>query len=695
MRTLLRSMAVVAIVMVAAGGGSANVEVTVDGNRVQFDSPVLMVDMVFALVPAEPYLMALGATVDWDPAAEMLTARRGAVTLQMAVGTEHIVVNGAPQTMAYGAQTLSGVPYVPAAAVARLLGLDASWDGESLQLAVAVPVEMPEGDIFVATLLEVRPGDPVGLVIRSTEDAVVYLVSLDDGAPLRRGRVGMTPMGTSLSEIQPGDLLEIVLSEAGTARGLTATFEQAMGTVESIAGNRLQLAAGPAYPLGAGVAAVGSDGNPLHLLGTAGEAAILRLNPATDEVWSILSQRRGSITPPDTPTPIVAGFFLPTYYSPLKAGDSLDLRIVGSAGARATVVFGGSGRSVTVPETQPGVYESSFTVPNGMNVANEALVAELAAGGRTSEQVRSDSTVLVDTTQPTISELQPADGSETNQRTPMIGARFEDPGPAELDRNSLLLSVNGRDVLEAATVQADGFSYMPPELAPGMHSVSVSISDTAGNVTARTWHFRVSAEQQVIQNVQHDAVGPLRTGDTLTVTMQVAAVGREASFDVDGVQAGIPMARVAGTTNYVGTYTIRDADRAAGATITAHFTDANGRDHTVVAAQPVTITGPQITFGLTTPTDGARVARRITPQGTAPPGLRVRWAITYRKVILGGEVDSGTVVADQTGVWRGAREVNLSIPLIGLADVYTMTAELLDERGDVIETITANFRAGD
>ena len=79
--------------------------------------------------------------------------------------------------------------------------------------------------------------------------------------------------------------------------------------------------------------------------------------------------------------------------------------------------------------------------------------------------------------------------------------------------------------------------------------------------------------------------------------------------------------------------------------------------------------------------------------GTAPPGSTIRWTIGYQEFILAGEIASGTVTADDAGNWQVADQVDLRLLLIGMADRYTLTAELLDAGGAVRETRSVEFRA--
>ena len=73
----------------------------------------------------------------------------------------------------------------------------------------------------------------------------------------------------------------------------------------------------------------------------------------------------------------------------------------------------------------------------------------------------------------------------------------------------------------------------------------------------------------------------------------------------------------------------------------------------------------------------------------------MRWTLSYQEFILAGAVATDTVRADAAGVWEAQDEVDLRLMLIGMADRYTLTAELLNEAGVVQATETVEFKARD
>lgn len=688
-----------ALILASSAGWSQDdpgLIVVVEGAEISFDAPVLMVDMLYPLLPATPLLNALGATSTWDAAAQRLDASLGERRVQMWVGRPWATVDGAAYDFTPGLATFNGQPYLPGPSTAQILGLEATWDRDALTLTISTPVNMPEGPTVAATLLNVRPEGNGTLVVRLRTTGWISEVALAPGVVISRGRADASQPAAPLSDLLPGDAVEIVLGSDGQGIGVSASYRDIFGVISSIEANELRLASGYSFPLGEGIVASGSDGAPMHLLGAVGENALVKFNPVDKEVWSIVSTRAGSATPPDTPEPVLAAFFLPRYDRPQRAGDSVEVRIIGSAGGRATVNFGDTGHSMTLTEGAPGIYSGIYTVPNGIMMLADRPTARLEVGGARSTWVPSNRPIMLDTRPPVIVGVRPDPNAAITERQPQIQARYEDDGSG-VDAASVQLIVDGADVTDQATIDLTQTLYTPPvPLAMGGHSVMARVADRAGNTVTNNWVFNVARAGTGIEAVAVEAgAQPLVAGDMVTVTAEVVAPGRAASFAIDGVAEAVPMSLVAGTTTYRGSYTVREADIAADAAVTVQFTAADGTLHQADAPQTLNIGPAAATFTVTVPAAGEETGRRIRPAGTAPPGSTVRWTINYEKFILAGQVGTGTAVAGADGVWQAANEVDLRLLLVGMGDRYTLVAELLGPGEAVQQTEEVQFRARD
>jgi hypothetical protein len=98
---------------------------------------------------------------------------------------------------------------------------------------------------------------------------------------------------------------------------------------------------------------------------------------------------------------------------------------------------------------------------------------------------------VLDTQEPTISNLQPADGATVRTNTPMISAGYDSPGGSGIDARAVTIMVDGVDRTAEATVTDSNISCEPGQLAAGPHEVVVVVTDRDGNRASMTWWFEV------------------------------------------------------------------------------------------------------------------------------------------------------------------------------------------------------------
>jgi len=97
----------------------------------------------------------------------------------------------------------------------------------------------------------------------------------------------------------------------------------------------------------------------------------------------------------------------------------------------------------------------------------------------------------IDTTEPTITNLQPSNSSTTNDNTPTIGAKYADS--SGVDTGNVLLKVDNIDVTALAIVTATNIAYTPDTIimVDGNHNVYLEVGDILGNLAVKTWSFTV------------------------------------------------------------------------------------------------------------------------------------------------------------------------------------------------------------
>ncbi|MCK4734873.1 MAG: hypothetical protein KAT65_20635 [Methanophagales archaeon] len=113
---------------------------------------------------------------------------------------------------------------------------------------------------------------------------------------------------------------------------------------------------------------------------------------------------------------------------------------------------------------------------------------------------------------PTITNLQPADGSSINNNTPAICANYSDPNGINV--SSVKIFVDDNDETANATVEEDYVCYTPITALPdGLHNVTVNVSDNCTNSNSISWSFTVDTIAPTIEFIP-----PTPANDSLNTT---------------------------------------------------------------------------------------------------------------------------------------------------------------------------------
>jgi hypothetical protein len=246
-------------------------------------------------------------------------------------------------------------------------------------------------------------------------------------------------------------------------------------------------------------------------------------------------------------------------------------------------------------------------------------------------------TFTVDLTAPAAPVVAtPANGSSTNDTTP------DYTGTAEAGST---VSVYVDNVVVGTTIAtaAGTWSFtQPAALATGSHTVKVTATDVAGNVSvfSNINTFTVDLTPPAAPVVQTPTNGS-RTNDTTPTYSGTAEPGSTVSISVDGTVVGTALADASGSWSFTPTTPLAEGSHSVNATATDAAGNTGPQSNTNTFT--VDLTAPS-TPTVVTPANGSRT-NDTTPtySGTADPGSTVTIYVDGTQV--------GTAITDASGNW--------------------------------------------
>ena len=111
------------------------ISVTLDGVKVNFDQPPIIVDDR-PLVPLRAIFEALGATVDWNPENRTVTSVKEDTTVSLTIGIAELYKNGAVIAIDVPPQIVGDRTLVPVRAIAESFNLLVDWDAPTRTVVI-------------------------------------------------------------------------------------------------------------------------------------------------------------------------------------------------------------------------------------------------------------------------------------------------------------------------------------------------------------------------------------------------------------------------------------------------------------------------------------------------------------------------------------------------------------------------------
>ncbi|WP_406657776.1 DUF1616 domain-containing protein [Methanolobus sp. ZRKC2] len=136
--------------------------------------------------------------------------------------------------------------------------------------------------------------------------------------------------------------------------------------------------------------------------------------------------------------------------------------------------------------------EYTYTVEINDDINDGVARVTVKAKTINSENLYEEETFIIDRVKPTINSVSPEVGTMVTIDSLTIRASYSDDR-AGIDRDRIVLLINGIDVTENAEISSSSLLYIPSGLPSGIVDVELSITDYAGNTEKEEWSFSISS----------------------------------------------------------------------------------------------------------------------------------------------------------------------------------------------------------
>lgn len=242
--------------------------------------------------------------------------------------------------------------------------------------------------------------------LRLEIDGVTVAIAPGPDAKIFRGQIGQDPKPASLSDFAAGDHVVAVVDQNDRASSVKGFYGRVQGVFKKANSGRLIFDDGRSVPLSKQPQIVLPDGEfgvPSDI--KPGSVLVCRVNPLTNEAWTVVSTSRvvpsagTSQTPPSTAAakkspPKIASIAY-SAPSPLKPGDLLTVDMAGTPGGTASFDVKGLLPATPMNEISAGAYRAVVKVPGGKPVFSVPLVGHLALGDKKASAVQASRLVTV------------------------------------------------------------------------------------------------------------------------------------------------------------------------------------------------------------------------------------------------------------------------------------------------------------
>ncbi len=450
------------------------------------------------LVPVIKIFGALAISVAIDGDSFVATAPTR--TIRFKRGSNVAYVDNTAVPLSSKVVELDGSTFVPVTFLTAAIGAEVAYDQKAARLIVTsaalgrvtgVTQTVRGTTIYTGSVTAIdRNSVPASITIASGGQVQTIAINSDAKVTVQDVKSNTATTGT-IDDVRVGDQLTVQLRKDGSVAEVTAFYASRTGTAAAVAANTVVLGDGFVVTPDRGTE-ITLNGRPAQISDLAvGDAITVRLNPKTGEKRQIIAVRAGAATPAPAGSVVITSF---TFAGKriLKAGDGIDITLVGTPGGTATYDIGPYIVDQPLREGPAGTYTGRFTVPPGVNFGSTPVYGRLRIGEAQAPRAQAVQLLGIATTGPSIPEIAPSAGQTVNSSRPSIFATFATPTDLGVNPSAVSIEVNGLDVTASSVRTATFITYQPSvDLADGIVKVTVKIADNAGNVAARSWTFTI------------------------------------------------------------------------------------------------------------------------------------------------------------------------------------------------------------
>jgi hypothetical protein len=503
-----------AIAVVAAVPRGEQVEKPVRSIAIEINGEVLSTDTPprvvggRVLVPLREVFDALGIVVRRD--GSVISARLPTGSVSFTVDSSEATVNGRSVDLDAPVIDRDGTTFGPLKLLVAAFGAEANYDQKEERVEIisayigrnsVAEQQRAGGGTDVQGVIAAVDADSQPPALTVVRGGTSRTISITSDAKIWTEDVTIhTQLKGDFSDIRIGDAVHAILSPDGRVVSVFDFYKSTSGTVTAIAPTAFVLENGrvvtPATATEISLNSAAAKVTDLRV----GDFVTVRSNPESGELRAIVATRplSAEVTPspqPGTPPPTKIESVELSVNRPLRAGESFDVVMRGTAGGHATFDIGDYLTSLEMKEQSPGVYTGSYTIPDRFNITQVPIYGRLSVGGNDAPRAEATETLSAATTPPAIGEVAPPPGQTVNNTRPSIFATYTAPTEIAINASSVTIVVNGHDVTSSATRSTGFITYSPGvDIPEGPVNVVVKVSDAAGNTATKTWTFTIKAK---------------------------------------------------------------------------------------------------------------------------------------------------------------------------------------------------------